>query len=65
VTNRPHTRELVCTARALLREAARNCEGDLETVRENAAHALDAASDFLDALEGAEAADVAAMEAML
>lgn len=47
---RAQARELAAMARALLREAARESQGDLATVRENIATAITATTDVLDAL---------------
>lgn len=52
-TNRAQAREFIATARALLREAARQVDGDLPTIRENVATALTTTTDCLDAIQSA------------
>ena len=52
---RAEIREFTAAARALLREAARKADGELETVRHNLTTALVATDDALDAVAMAEA----------
>lgn len=58
MTDRPRVRELVATARALLRKASSESNGDLPTVRENIGTAITSTTDVLDALESAVEEDL-------
>lgn len=60
MTDRARTRELVATARALLREASATANGDLPTIKDNIGTAIVAATDVLDALNQAVEADIRA-----